>query len=94
MGSGELRLGGSWSQKSWSKGCWSGVEGVQVGSGGLGSERMELGSEGFKSGVEVEVVRGVGELGSKRLELGSEKFGSRGRAGIGEVGGVGFGKLG
>ena len=73
MGSGELGSGGSWGQKSWSKDGWSGVEGVQVGSGGLGSERMELGSEGFNSGIGVEVVRGVGGLGSKRLELGSEE---------------------
>ena len=43
---------------------------------------MELGSEGFKLGVGVEVVRGVGRLVSKRLELGSEEFGSRGRVGI------------
>ena len=59
---------------------------------------MELDSERFKSEVGVEVVRGVGGLGSKRLELRAEEFGSRGRVGIGEVGGlgcgVGFGKLG
>ena len=36
------------------------------------------------------MVRGVGGLGSKRLELGSEEFGSRGRVGIGKVGGVGI----
>ena len=62
---------------------------------GLGSERMELGSERFKSRVGVEVVRGVGGLESKRLELGSQEFGSRGQViGIREVGWVGLGKLG
>ena len=83
--------GGSWGQKSWSKGVWSGVEGVQAGSRGLGSERMELDSEGFKSEVGVEVVREVGGLGSKRLELGWEEFVSRDWVGIREVGGVGVG---
>ena len=50
---------------------------------------MELSSEEFKSGVGVEVVRGVGGLGSKRLELGSEEFGSKSQVGIREVRGVG-----
>ena len=60
-----------------------GSKGFKLGRGvGLGSQRMELGSEGFKLRVGVEVVRGVGRLVSKRLELGSEEFGSRGRVGI------------
>ena len=53
---------------------------------------MELGLEGFKSGIGVEVVRGVGGLGSKQLELGSEKFGSSRSEGLRS--GIGFGKLG
>ena len=68
---------------------------VQVGSGELGWERMEFGLEGFKSGVGVEVVRGVGRLVSKRLESGSEEFnwveGSGWDQGGRRYWGVGFG---
>ena len=65
-----------------------GVRGGGVGlkrfklSRGVGVGKMELGSEGFKSGVGAKVVRKVGGLGS-------EEFGSRGQVRIRKVGGVG-----
>ena len=104
MGSGELRSGESWGQKSWSKGCWSGVEEVQVGLGELGSEKMELGSQGFKSGVGVEAVRvGVGRSLGREVRLGSGRseglecgveFGKLGLGGQEGLGGLGLEKLG
>ena len=56
--------------------------------GRLGSEKMELGSQGFKSGVGVEMVRGVGGWGQSGWSWGGR---SLGRVGIREVGGCGVG---
>ena len=71
--------------------------------GGFGSERMELGSEGFKSGVGVEVIRRVGVeaigVGVREVWVegsGWDQGGRRGWVrGVGlESGGVGVGRIG
>ena len=72
---------------------WGGWSGVRRGSS-WGRRGWNWVRRVLSQGIGVGEVKGVGGLGSKGLELGSEEFGSRGRVGIKEVGGVGFGRLG
>ena len=87
IGIGGAGSGGSWGQKSWSKDGWSGVEGVQVGSGGWGRKGWSWVRRGS---IQELGSRWSGELGG----WGRNDWSWDRRRSEGLGSGVGFGKLG